>query len=471
MSKFNLIREQLAFEEVTLKLKVWEQLAFEEGIYRTLNKMNLSVRHIHPQNFQENRSGYFSFGEEDFGAIKCPCGALGETLRHLFGFENPFCMYLKSSHLFHLVKKILQSHFVHIAKGYVDRDSGELRSSVVSCLPLPIALPDIFIVVEGKCILFELWQRGAFPNYPTPNGLIFMPITFELPMSSQLQEIDIVLHKATDEIVSVGMSTSSEFFDQITYTKGMQELERCIEHHPDICIVDPLNNIYPVLDRLKIQQILLGLENLNVEGRCKIRAPRFLKLDNFEEPNLVQRLAEAKLAPPSIVKPQVACGVADAHSMVVIYLLAMTSNMHVQVPLVIGVVFSHSSPKFIITVVGDFFNCVIDVCVPRAGCVLKNLAELVPVHLNSLESFLCNGNCQNANHEMDIQLVTDAACWLRRMLNLTIFGFDVVIQENTGDHVIVDVNYLPSFKEVPDNVAIPAFWEAIKSKYELEKIK
>lgn len=55
-------------------------------------------------------------------------------------------------------------------------------------------------------------------------------------------------------------------------------LFRYIEHHPDICIVDPLNNIYPVLDRLKIQQILLGLENLNVEGRCKIRAPRFLKV-------------------------------------------------------------------------------------------------------------------------------------------------------------------------------------------------
>lgn len=43
------------------------------------------------------------------------------------------------------------------------------------------------------------------------------------------------------------------------------------------------------------------------------------------------------------------------------------------------------------------------------------------------------------------------------------------IQDGTGDHVIVDVNYLPSFKEVPDNVAIPAFWEAIKRKYESRK--
>lgn len=40
------------------------------------------------------------------------------------------------------------------------------------------------------------------------------------------------------------------------------------------------------------------------------------------------------------------------------------------------------------------------------------------------------------------------------------------IHEGSGDHVIVDVNYLPSFKEVPVEVAIPAFWDAIKNKLE-----
>ena len=45
------------------------------------------------------------------------------------------------------------------------------------------------------------------------------------------------------------------------------------------------------------------------------------------------------------------------------------------------------------------------------------------------------------------------------------------IQEGTCDHVIVDVNYLLSFKEVPDDIAIPAFWEAIKKKFELKRSK
>ena len=45
------------------------------------------------------------------------------------------------------------------------------------------------------------------------------------------------------------------------------------------------------------------------------------------------------------------------------------------------------------------------------------------------------------------------------------------IQEGSGDHVIVDVNYLPSFKEVPDDVAIPAFWDAIKKKVDSKVMK
>lgn len=48
---------------------------------------------------------------------------------------------------------------------------------------------------------------------------------------------------------------------------------------------------------------------------------------------------------------------------------------------------------------------------------------------------------------------------------------DFQIQEDSGDHVIVDLNYLPSFKEIPDCDAIPAFFNAIKHAYELWKTK
>lgn len=44
------------------------------------------------------------------------------------------------------------------------------------------------------------------------------------------------------------------------------------------------------------------------------------------------------------------------------------------------------------------------------------------------------------------------------------------VQDGTGDHVIVDVNYLPSFKEIPDDVVIPAFWDALKEKIKKSKL-
>ncbi|XP_043695022.1 inositol-tetrakisphosphate 1-kinase 6 isoform X1 [Telopea speciosissima] len=320
-------------------------------------------------------------------------------------------------------------------------------------------------------------KRGAFPMYPTQNGLIFVPLIFDLPLESQLQEVDVVLHKATDEILTIELSSSSEFSNKISYSKGMQELERYLQHHPDCCVIDPLNNIYPVLDRLRIEEILLGLEDLNREGRCRIRAPHFVKVDNFKEANLGERLLEAKLYLPSIVKPQVACGVADAHSMAITFRIEDFEDLSVPLPSVIQEYVDHSSLLFKFYVLGEKVFHAVKKSTPNADVLFSSYEKngLKPITFDSLKSLPTakeDKQCRDEvtsktnKHALDLGLVTDAANWLKRTLDLTIFGFDVVIQEGSGDHVIVDVNYLPSFKELPNDVAIPAFWDAVKASYE-----
>ncbi|KAF2603256.1 hypothetical protein F2Q70_00024573 [Brassica cretica] len=145
---------------------------------------------------------------------------------------------------------------------------------------------------------------------------------------------------------------------------------------------------------------------MNLEQRKgNIRVP-YLQIDSYDEPDLAQNLSRAGLSLPCIVKPQVACGVADAHSMAIVFRVEDFKDLNTPVPAII----------------------------------------------------------QNPVDEIDLELVTEAANWLRKKLDLTIFGFDVVIQEGTRDHVVVDLNYLPSFKEVPDNIAVPSFWEAIRNR-------
>ncbi|KAJ6370583.1 hypothetical protein OIU76_028797 [Salix suchowensis] len=330
-------------------------------------------------------------------------------------------------------------------------------------------------------------KRGAFPMNPTPNGLMFLPLTFELPLLSQLQLVDIVLHKATDEIISVDLSGSSESSNRITFSTGMQELQRYMEHHSDCFAIDPLDKIYPVLDRLKIQQILLGLDALNKESCRAIRGPHFLKVNGFNDPDLAQSLSEAKLSLPSIVKPQVACGVADAHSMAITFRVEDFKDLNVPLPAIVQEYVDHSSTIFKIYVLGEQVFYAVKKSIPNANVLTKSSEknELKPLLFDSLKSLpTSTGHSAGADsfktniNSFDLGLVTDAANWLARKLDLTIFGFDVVVsnpsltayllqsRKGTGDHVIVDVNYLPSFKEVPDDIAVPAFWKAIRHRFE-----
>lgn len=55
-------------------------------------------------------------------------------------------------------------------------------------------------------------------------------------------------------------------------------LSRFVEVHPDFCIIDPFKNIYPLLDRLQIQKILVRLQELGTERKPKLRAPYSLKV-------------------------------------------------------------------------------------------------------------------------------------------------------------------------------------------------
>lgn len=51
-----------------------------------------------------------------------------------------------------------------------------------------------------------------------------------------------------------------------------------MDDHPECCIIDPFDNVSSVLDRMEIQQILSGLQELNTGYHCKIRGPSFLKV-------------------------------------------------------------------------------------------------------------------------------------------------------------------------------------------------
>lgn len=318
-------------------------------------------------------------------------------------------------------------------------------------------------------------KRGAFPLYPSKNGLIFVPLSFELPLASQLHGVDMILHKMTDEIVSIDPNCSINFPKGVSFSAGMSEIIRFMEEYPDFCIIDPFKNISPLLDRLQIQEILVRLQDLGTERRPKIRAPHSLKVKNFQGSELQKQLAEANLSFPLIVKPQVACGVADAHNMALVFQIEEFSNLSVPLPAVLQEYIDHGSKIYKFYAIGDKVFHAVKNSMPNAS-LLKSSSGDEPLTFNSLKTLpvATKEQLQNSAQDsksLDIDAVEEAAKLLKESLGLTIFGFDVVVQEGSGDHVIVDLNYLPSFKEVPDSEAMPAFWDAIRLSYESKKGK
>ena len=60
-----------------------------------------------------------------------------------------------------------------------------------------------------------------------------------------------------------------------------------------------------------------------------------VQVDNFHNPKLKEQLVEAKLIFPVILKPQVACGVAEAHNMVLSCLvIPFSCPWYIDIPLI-----------------------------------------------------------------------------------------------------------------------------------------
>lgn len=320
----------------------------------------------------------------------------------------------------------------------------------------------------------DFLKRGAFPTIPTNNGLTFISIDLDLPLISQLQTVDVVLHKATDEISSIDEGQLFSISKGVTFSEGMQQLKRCMKHL-HYFLIDPLENIIPLLDRDAIQNILQDLVEINTPGNCRIRAPHYLKVSNFDEPDLVEKLDQAQLSLPAIVKPQIACGVSNAHTMAVVFKMEEFVELPVPLPSVIQEYIDHGSIVYKFYVLGERVFHAVRKSTPNAASLLLSSGNKCSsaVIFDSLKSLPVDstGNLTSDSDEvkLDLDIVTSAAMWMRGKLHLTIFGFDVVIQAGTRDHVIVDINYLPSFKEIPNETAIPAFWEAIQSSYKSYK--
>ncbi|XWS08215.1 hypothetical protein CRYUN_Cryun41cG0060600 [Craigia yunnanensis] len=144
----------------------------------------------------------------------------------------------------------------------------------------------------------------------------------------------------------------------------------------------------PCIGSVKDPTNLLRLEDLNAERHCTVKAPHFLKINSIDESDLVQRLHYAKLSVSSIVKPQVACGVVDAHNMAIVFRVEEFKDLNVPLPAVVQEYVDHSSTLFKFYVMCDRVFHAVKKSTHNADILIKSIVKNGPEPLlfDSLKS-------------------------------------------------------------------------------------
>ncbi|KAA6428986.1 MAG: inositol-tetrakisphosphate 1-kinase 4-like, partial [Trebouxia sp. A1-2] len=231
----------------------------------------------------------------------------------------------------------------------------------------------------------NLASRGLLP-LTAPDGVCFVPVDFGQPLEQQ-GPFDIMLHKATDELISGGPKQLPDFSARIAslaaYTKA----------HPETVLVDSLDKVHQV-DRL----------GPDAETR--------------------HLLAQSGIRLPCIVKPRVACGTPEAHQMAVVLQEDGFQDLQVAMPACLQQFINHNGVLHKVYVMGDQMHVAERQSIPNLPAVATQAAGLPQVFaFDSLKS-LPHRDYLQPHYESQ--------------------------QQPAGVHFIIDVNYFPSYKEFPN---------------------
>ncbi|XP_077288934.1 inositol-tetrakisphosphate 1-kinase-like [Arctopsyche grandis] len=275
----------------------------------------------------------------------------------------------------------------------------------------------------------------------------FLP--FKLDVERPLEEqgpIDVLIHKLTDTIAAADAG-------DVKAREVMKNVEQYISNHPEMIVIDPIENVKILIDRYKYYSLL---ENHPAFSANCVFTPRFCVLtSNNLNDNLNSMLARS-VTFPVVCKTLLAHGSRSAHKMSVIFNEAGLADC--KPPCIVQKFINHNAVLYKIFVVGNRYYIT-----DRPS--LKNFYacnERETIHFHSGD--VCKADSQSTlsildPHEipnvetkatLDEKKIEVMLKILREELNLTLFGIDIVVDNITNRYAIIDINFYPGYEGFPN---------------------
>lgn len=256
---------------------------------------------------------------------------------------------------------------------------------------------------------------------------------------------NVIIHKLTD-IIAQALKGDVKSMKMLGY------VEDYIKSHPEVVIIDPLENVRKLLDRYLSYRVIHDSDLDKID----VFTPPFVELLSSDVDTNLRTLKEAGVTFPFVCKPSVANGT-DCHKMAVVFNERGLKDC--QPPCVAHSFVNHNAVLYKLFIVGDEYHIV-----ERPS--LKNFyadSDRATIHFDShdvsksdsssslsvLDEHECGTNTQEgrtANPKILRQIVSI----IRAELGMSLLGVDVVTENTTGRHAVIDINPYPGYDGYPN---------------------
>ncbi|XP_034714723.1 inositol-tetrakisphosphate 1-kinase isoform X1 [Etheostoma cragini] len=280
----------------------------------------------------------------------------------------------------------------------------------------------------------------AFADLCRKRGIEVVQLDLSQPLEEQ-GPLDVIIHKLTDLILEADQNDSQAVL-------LVQRVQDYIDAHPETIVLDPLPAIRTLLDRCKSYQLINRIESCMQDER--ICSPPFMVLNTECSPDVLEQIKRQGLTFPFICKTRVAHGT-NSHEMAIIF--SEEDLKDVKPPCVIQSFINHNAVLYKVFVVGDSYTVV-----ERPS--LKNFpagpADREAIFFNShnvskpesSSDLTTRENVESQPPSDDV--IRELSRSLRQALGVSLFGIDVIINNQTGQHAVIDINAFPGYEGVPE---------------------
>ncbi|XP_078038206.1 inositol-tetrakisphosphate 1-kinase [Augochlora pura] len=234
----------------------------------------------------------------------------------------------------------------------------------------------------------------------------------------------------------------------------ISKIEEYFCRHPEIIVIDPLDNIKILMNRYKYYKFIQERIQFN-----DVFTPKFVEIKTKDTVENISLLKKANIKFPVICKPLIALGSNDAHKMMVIFNEEGLKDC--QPPCVAQEFINHNAIVYKIYIVRE--HCYIDERPSFKNFYEEDCTSFNTIFFNSLIfksgstskwSILSEENIPltvKPKQEIFEKIVNEVTT----LFGLCLIGVDVVIENHTGRYAIIDVNVFPGY------VGYPNFFEQL----------